>query len=230
MIVRKRGKYFILIKQHDHALIAGEMAAHIDEPIQPLAKTLFAISHHDIGWEELDRSVLWDEKTNCPVSFYEYPLLPKLEAYTRGISKVVANDHYAGFLCSKHYASFFTNETDPACRRFREQELARQNQLREYFTEIEEENIARNFRLLQYSDQLSLFVCLNEPGENTFPWYQDGIFYQGKRYEWIWEGKDRLRLSPNLFKQSYSIEIPYQMVDSYRRLVGSQTYTLHVTV
>ena len=119
MIVRKRGNYFILIKQHDHALIAGEMAAHIDEPVQPLAKTLFAISHHDIGWEELDRSVLWDEKNNCPVSFYDYPLLPKLEAYTRGISKVVANDHYAGFLCSKHYASFFTNETDPACRRFR---------------------------------------------------------------------------------------------------------------
>ena len=47
----------------------------------------------------------WDEKNNCPVSFYDYPLLPKLEAYTRGISKVVANDHYAGFLCSKHYAS-----------------------------------------------------------------------------------------------------------------------------
>lgn len=230
MIVRKRGKHFILIKQHDHALIAGEMAAHIHEPVQPLAKTLYAISHHDIGWEELDQSVLWNEETNSPYDFRNYPLLPKLEAYAQGISRVVASDYYAGFLCSKHYASFFTNEIDPVCRKFREQELARQHQLREYFTETEEENIARNFRLLQFCDQLSLFVCLNEPGENTDPWYQDGIFYQGKRYEWVWEGKEQLRLSPNLFKQSFSIDIPFQMVDSYRRLVGSQTYTLKVLV
>ncbi|MBA4603772.1 DUF3891 family protein [Thermoactinomyces mirandus] len=230
MIVRKRGNYFILVKQHDHGLVAGEIAAHINEPIQPLAKTLFAISHHDVGWEELDQTIRWNEEKNRPYDFQDYPLLPKLEAYTQGIARVVANDHYAGFLCSKHYASFFTNETDPAARRFREQELTRQHQLREYFTQTEEENIARNFRLLQFCDKLSLFICLSDPGENRNLWYEDGIFYQGKRYQWIWEDRHRLRISPNLFIQSFTLDIPYQLVDAYRRLVGSETYTLQVLV
>lgn len=87
MIVRKRGNYFILIKQHDHALIAGEMAAHIDEPVQPLAKTLFAISHHDIGWEELDRSVLWDEKTIVRSAFTIIRYCPNWKPIPGGFPK-----------------------------------------------------------------------------------------------------------------------------------------------
>ncbi len=228
MIVRKRENHFILVKQHDHGLVAGEIAAHINEPIRPLAKTLYAISHHDIGWGELDRTIRWNEEKNRPYDFYDYPLLPKLEAYSKGIARVVANDPYAGFLCSKHYASFFTNEPDPAARKFREQELTRQHQLREYFTRTEEENIAHNFRLLQFCDKLSLFICQNDPGENKDLWCEDGIFYQGKRYRWVWENKYQVRIAPKLLNQSFTLEIPYQMVDAYRRLVGSQTYTLEV--
>ena len=230
MIVRKRGNYFILIKQHDHALIAGEMAAHIDEPFQPLAKTLFAISHHDIGWEELDRSVLWDEKNNCPVSFYDYPLLPKLEAYTRGFPKWLPMIIMPVFYAASIMLLFLPMRPIPP---------AAGSGSRNWPDKISCVNISRKLKK-KISPATSgccnfliscRFLCASiKLGENTFPLYKDGIFYQGKRYEWIWEGKDRLRLSPNLFKQSYSIEIPYQMVDSYRRLVGSQTYTLHVMV
>lgn len=230
MIVRRKGNHFILIKQHDHALISGEFAAHMKEAISPLAKTLYAISHHDVGWVALDQNILWNEETNEPYSFNDYPLLAKLEAYREGISKVEANDPYAGFLVSKHFASFFTNVTDPAGRQFREQEILRQNKLREHFTEKEQQNIAHNFRLLQFCDDLSLFLCLNEPGENTHPWYKDGFRYQGKKVKWVWEDETTLRLVPNLFTQSFTVEIPYQIVDTYRRLVGRDHFCFQILV
>jgi hypothetical protein len=230
MIVRRKGNYFVLIKQHDHGLMSGEFAAHMKLQIEPLAKTLYAISHHDIGWEELDQMILWNEKTDMPYSFEYYPLLPKLEAYTHGIARVEANDAYAGFLCSKHYASFFTNTEDLVAKNFREQEWTRQNKLREHFTETEENNIAANFRLLQFCDDLSLALCLNEPGQNTHPWYKDGIRYQGEVYQWVWEGEERLRLVPNLFTQSFTIELPYQLVNVYRSLIGRDTYRFEILV
>ncbi|MGX9706249.1 DUF3891 family protein [Laceyella tengchongensis] len=231
MIVRKKGYYYVFIKQHDHGLLSGELAAQMTQPIRPLAKTLYAISHHDWGWESLDQSPLWNEETNEPYSFEDYPMLPKLEAYTDGIAKVVAHDPYAGFLCSKHYASFFTNIDDPVARKFREQEYSRQNKLRPLFTEEEEENITANFRLLRFCDDLSLALCFNEPGEEpNHPWFKDGILYQGERYQWVWEGRYHLRLVPNLFKQSFTVEIPYQVFDGYRRLVGRDMYRFTVMV
>lgn len=230
MIVRKRGNYFVFIKQHDHGLLSGELAAQLNQSIQPLAKTLFAISHHDWGWERLDQTPLWNEETNQPYSFEDYPMLPKLTAYTEGISKVEAHDPYAGFLCSKHYASFFTNVDDPVARKFREQEHNRQNKLRPLFTEEEEANITANFRLLQFCDDLSLALCFDEPGCQTHPWFKEGILYRGERYRWGWIDQENLSLVPNLFKQSFEIEIPYQIFDGYRRLIGRETYRFTVLV
>ncbi|MBA4493643.1 DUF3891 family protein [Paenactinomyces guangxiensis] len=228
MIVRRRGNRFILIKQHDHALISGEFAARLNQKIEPRAKTLYAISHHDVGWIELDQTILWNEQTNEPYSFNDYPLLPKLEAYTQGISRVEAHDPYAGFLCSKHFASFFTNVSDPAARRFHEQELARQDQLKKHFSEAEEQNSADNFRLLQFCDDLSLSLCLNEPQQNTHPWYADGIDYHGRKVKWVWEDEQSLRLVPNLFSTSFTFEIPYQVADSSRRLVSRNVFRCRV--
>jgi hypothetical protein len=230
MIVRRKGNEFVLIKQHDHGLVSGEFAAHMKQVIEPLEKTLYAISHHDIGWTELDQSVLWNEATDAPYSFDNYPMLPKVEAYTQGISKVESIDPYAGFLCSKHYASFFTDAKDQIGRQFRGQELARQNKLREHFSETEEKNIDSNFRLLQFCDDLSLSLCLNEPGTNEHPWYRSGIRYEGQTYQWVWEGEEQLRLTPQLFSGSFVIELPYQVVDTYRSLTGQGTYRFQIMV
>jgi len=209
-------------------LVSGEFAAHLKFKIEPFAKTLYAISHHDIGWEELDRNPLWNEQKQAPYSFDDYPLFPKLEAYTEGISKIEAHDAYAGFLVSKHFSSFFKDTTDPAGRQFLEQEWNRQNQLREHFSELEENNISRNFRLLQFCDDLSLAICLNEPGKNEHPWYKEGIRYQGETVRWIWEDEETLRLEPNWFVRSFTIEIPYEIYDSYRSLIGRESYQFRI--
>jgi hypothetical protein len=228
MIVRRKGDHFVLIKQHDHALVSGEFAAHMSLDIEPLSKVLHAISNHDIGWEELDHTVLWNEDKQAPYSFEDYPLLPKLEAYTSGISRVEEVDPYAGFLCSKHYASFFDGAENPAARRFRRQEESRQNQLRRHFTPAEEQNLEVNFRLLQFCDDLSLAICLNEPGENSHPWYAGGIRFLGETYRWIWENERSLRLEPNLFVRPFVIEIPYRVADVHRQLVGQDVYRFEV--
>lgn len=230
MIVRRRENEFVLIAQHDHALISGEFAAHLAEPFEPFASTVYAISHHDVAWVELDHAVLWNEAKNQPYSFEDYPLAPKLEAYTKGISLVEAKDLYAGILCSKHYASFFDHVSDPAGRRFREQELARQNKLLKRLSEPEKENLESNFRLLQFCDDLSLALCLNEPQQNTHPWYADGIRYQGGNYQWVWEDEKSLRLTPNLFGKPFTIEIPYQIADKSRNIIERDVFRCQVLV
>lgn len=230
MIVRSKGTHFVCIRQQDHALVSGQFAAHLDMEIEPFAKTLYAISHHDIGWEELDRNILWDEVKKEPYSFDDYPLIPKLEAYTEGISRIEAHDAYAGFLVSKHFSSFFKDATEPAARKFVEQEWTRQNKLREHFTEEEEKNIARNFRILKFCDDLSLALCLNEPCYNTHPWFKDGILFQGERVHWIWETTETIRIQPNWFKHSFTIEIPYEIYDSYHSLIGRETYRFLIKV
>lgn len=230
MIVRSKGAYFVCIRQQDHALVSGQFAAHLDLKIEPFANTLYAISHHDIGWEELDQTILWNEETGEPYSFDDYPLIPKLEAYTQGISKIEAHDAYAGFLVSKHFASFFKDATEPAAKKFVEQEWTRQNKLREHFSEVEERNIAKNFRILKFCDDLSLALCLNEPCYNTHPWFKDGIWFQGEKFHWVWEDKETIRLHLNRFKRPFTIELPYQVYDVHHSLIGREKYRFHIKV
>ena len=192
------------------------MAAHIDEPVQPLAKTLFAISHHDIGWEELDRSVLWDEKNNCPVSFYDYPLLPKLEAYTRGISKVVPMIIMPVFYAASIMLLFLPMRPIPP---------AAGSGSRNWPDKISCVNISRKLKK-KISPATSgccnfliscRFLCASmNPGKIPSRCIKTGSSIKGSGMSGSGREKTRLRLFPNLFKQSYSIEIPYQMVDSYR--------------
>ncbi|MBH8598999.1 MULTISPECIES: DUF3891 family protein [unclassified Thermoactinomyces] len=230
MIVRKKENGFVLIKQHDHSLVSGEFAAHVKQEIEPRETTLYAISHHDIGWRELDQSVLWNDDADAPYSFDQYPMLPKVKAYSEGISKVESFSPYAGFLCSKHFASFFQDAKDPVGQQFRQQELTRQHRLRKGFTGTEERNSDANFRLLQFCDDLSLFLCLNDPGTNEHPWYRNGIRYGGTTYQWVWEGEEQLRLAPQFFSSSFDIELPYQVVDKNRDIIGRGTYRFRISV
>ena len=54
MIVREKGDYYVLIKQHDHALASGEFARHWAERPRPFEPTIYAIAHHDVAWQAPD--------------------------------------------------------------------------------------------------------------------------------------------------------------------------------
>jgi Protein of unknown function (DUF3891) len=235
VIVRKIGENFVLIRQHDHALVSGYFAANWNQPISPHEATIYAISYHDVGWIDLDQQFLWDEERDRPYDFPHYPLKPKLQAYKQGVSQVETENAYAGFLCSMHYASFFKNvnqeltgEKYQLSVEFYEGELERQQRLQQEFSAQEKEQAQANFKLLQFCDDLSLYLCLNEPQKNDHPWYLHGIEYQGERYHWIWEDENTLRLQPNLFRQPFSIQIPYQIVNRQRQVVEESIYIYRV--
>jgi hypothetical protein len=212
MIVRYRHGSYVLIGQHDHGRVSGEFARHWRERPIPLEPTLYAIANHDVAWQRLDRSLRWNETTGRPYSFVDYPVAPKMEAYREGLDLLEAQDPYAACLCSMHYASFVRGARGAAEVGFREGEDRRQERLRGAMSAQELENLERNFRLLQTCDDLSLFVCLNEPGRGDHPWYREGFEFMGTKFVPAWEDRRTLRLNPNPFSEAFDLSIPYLSV------------------
>jgi len=227
MIVRERPDSYVLIKQYDHGLVSGEFARYWAEPLLPLEPTFYAIANHDVGWQALDTSVRWNEETGRPYSFTDYPREPKLRAYKDGLDFLEAREPYATCLCSMHYASLVGDSEVEV--RFREREAGRRREIESAMNAEEWANLGRNFRLLQLCDDLSLFVCLNEPGRNDHPWYQDGFEFEGTRFEPVWEDHCTLRLDPNPFSGPFHLVIPYVLVEKCGRALGSDHFELRVT-
>ncbi len=90
------------------------------------------------------------------------------------------------------------------------------------------ENLESNFRLLQTCDDLSLFICLNEPGRSDHPFYREGFRFMGTKYEPIWEDRRTLRLVPNPFSGAFDLSIPYLSVGKDGRSLGGGRLELRV--
>jgi len=230
MIVRQRGKQFVLIHQHQHALMSGVFAENLEQTIRPFNETLYAISHHDVGWMEVDQQIHWNEELKRPYSFTDFPLELKLNVYQKGITEVEANSVYAGYLCSKLYSTFLEKHDEPLAKEFLDREQVRRQRMRKYLSLEEKQYLIDNFRLLRFCDDLSLALCLNEPGYQTHPWYKNGIQYNGINYNWIWEGEDQLRLHPNLFRDTFPVQIPYLVLAEDRKIVEEGVYQWKVLV
>jgi hypothetical protein len=227
MIVRERPDSYVLIKQHDHGLISGEFARRWAEEPRPLESTLYAIANHDVGWRGLDTFVRWNEESGKPYSFTNYPTRPKLRAYQEGLDLLEARNPYASCLCSMHYAALVGGSEDEA--RFRESEVQRQRRIKSVMTEEEAGNLGHNFRLLRLCDDLSLFVCLNEPGRNDHPWYENGFELESTKFEPVWQDEFTLRLVPNPFSGPFGLIVPYMLVEKGGRTVGNNHLELRVT-
>lgn len=228
MIVRKLEDYFLLIRQHEHGQISGEFARHWNAEIKPQRPTLFAIADHDVGWQELDDEVRFNPQTGEPYSFIDYPLEPKLRAYKHGLDQIEAQEPYASYLCSMHYSSFVRDSREAVAVDFKEREGGRRERLEGRFPEEWLENAEYNFRLLQLCDDFSLFVCLNEPGENTFPWYTDGFDFMGQKLVPVWRDRHTLSVAPNPFSDSFDFTVPYRRVRSDGRTIEDGGY--HILV
>ncbi len=228
MIVRKLADSLLLIRQHDHGQISGEFARHWRTSLQPESPTLYAISEHDVGWRELDDEVRFNPETDSPYSFIDYPLEPKLQAYGDGLDRIEAAEPYAGYLCSMHYSSFARDSQEPAAIEFREKETIRRARIKDHLPEKWLENAEYNFRLLQLCDDLSLFVSLNEPGENTFPWYRDGFRFLGEKITPVWQDERTLSLTPNPFDESFELAIPYRLIGRDGRILEDDSLRLRV--
>lgn len=150
MIRREEHGHFLLITQHDHAQLAGELAEvfgneQFASP-RPRASAILGIAQHDCGWPLHD-----DEPTlsreGKPLDVFETTPEIGLKVWTGSADKASAQDPYAGLMVSLHVLSLsvfatthtgFTHEkwdleNAPdkfAVTRFQHREIERQEKLR----------------------------------------------------------------------------------------------------
>ncbi|WP_082231937.1 DUF3891 family protein [Halobacillus massiliensis] len=225
MIVNEQENQFIMIAQHDHALVSGEIVLHWKNKFLLRSKLReeadWAISQHDRAWIPLDEEPIWNEEKQRPYSFIDYPVNEKLKAYQRGIQETADRSYYAGILCSSHYQSFFSKDSeDPRVVQFLEEENERCRKLSEKMKmEVPHDIYQLHFERLQFCDDLSLYICMQEPGinkENEISWFKDGfrqtfdIAPDGIMPRWA--DKKHVSLHPFPFEHEFSVHIPYRVV------------------
>ncbi|MEY2193737.1 DUF3891 family protein [Neobacillus sp. BF23-41] len=227
MIIMEREQSYFMVTQNDHAKIAGEIARNCkDEYFFDHTRTQevqLAIQEHDRGWIELDTSPVWNDKTEMPYSFIDYPIVLKISFYKKGLNEVEKMSRYAGLLCSLHYSSFIQDATEPAVREFWNEEKQRQEQLLKGLQIVGNENknetLMYHLDLLKFCDYLSLYICLNEPGDNKriHPFFRNGFpqlfpFVTDKPIDAHWKNQETVSLSFSPLKGELEVKLPYRAV------------------
>lgn len=243
MIIFEQNESFVMVAQHDHALVSGEMAQNWKDDYFPALEkkqdVLIAVREHDRGWIDLDAAPLWDHIHQRPYSFMNYPVAHKIASYKKGIDEVCKMNKYAGLLCSLHFASFIDYTTDPEFTHFWNAEKIRQEQL---YRELDfeesgnkEKNLFYHLDILKFCDNLSLYICLNEPKvqkSNEHPFYRNGFpqtfpFANSKRIFASWTDVDVVSLSISPLKGSMEVSLPIKIVKKEKIIKSglSQAYT-----
>ena len=150
VIRREAQGEFILVTQHDHALIACELADHFGNQQfarpEPRKSALRGVELHDCGWPRHDDQPTIS-KEGKPLDVFETPREIALPVWTASAEKASAADPYAGLLVSLHVLSlsvFASSQTpfehekfdlsEPASKfavsKFQHREIERQENLR----------------------------------------------------------------------------------------------------
>ncbi|MBM3683634.1 MAG: DUF3891 family protein [Actinobacteria bacterium] len=220
MIVRDHGDgTWTLLRQHDHGLSAGLIAAAWTRRVIPDDDVVFAVAHHDIGWVGLDATVHRSPVTGVPYSFIDHPDAPKYAAYRAGLDLLETAGPVVGWLCSAHFARFVESLDDPVSAAFLAAEQARQERLWPAIAAGRQAVIHDELSVLRTCDALSLFFCLNDPGSSTWPWYRDGVAFGDERLDVRWDGPDRVVIDPDPLARPVDVTVPWRRIDAHDRTV-----------
>lgn len=187
MIVQERGEELWVIRQTDHALLAGFLARQWGNDLfrrpEGFESFCLAVREHDNGWGEWELAPRIDPKRRVPYTFMSIPTEEHVGLYQRGIERVVQVDRYAGLLVSLHCAGLYdrSKATIPGfsakyvkstesrvvsefLQSLKLQQLRlkvdlRGNPATKRLTE--EKSLEANRRALEALDRLSLYFCLN---------------------------------------------------------------------
>ncbi|MGG3469761.1 DUF3891 family protein [Neobacillus pocheonensis] len=228
MIIRERDHSYIMITQHDHAKISGEIVRNWKEKyfegIDRKEEVVLGIFEHDRGWIEPDAAPLWNRNKQKPYSFMDFPLDLKVEFYKKGINEVEKMSLYASLLCSLHYVSFLQYEEDPIGTKFVEEEITRQLHLLKMCGILgkmgKEKQLQYHLSILKFCDNLSLYICLNEPGaikDKKHHFFQDGIspsftFANNKPIQVKWADQETVSLSVFPLKKQVEVTLKFKEV------------------
>ncbi|MEL3973318.1 DUF3891 family protein [Rossellomorea oryzaecorticis] len=225
MILRQTEDSFIMIKQHDHAYLSGEITKHFNTSLlksdRYFEEMIYAAFQHDRSWIGLDDTPIWNDQDNIPYTFSDYPLIPKMAFYKIGLDEIEQTNPYSALLCSLHFYSFFTQSKKKECIAFLQEEAKRQASLKKILPGLDEELLNQHFRLLQFSDDLSLYMCLNEPGvkkDEEHPWFRNGFkntkFFNDRdgRLNGEWINNEEIRIESFPFISDFSLTLQYKEV------------------
>lgn len=219
LVQHRHDGHLRLVGQHDHALLAGELAlawTGLDREPAPLSFDLvIATALHDLSWQELDARPKRDPATGRPFAFHDYPLPEKLDAYARGLEAVSRIHPFAALLGSLHYASFpdvAAVDNYVAAEERRRKELARRLRLEPY----EERRLHRQLAFLQLFDTLSIFLCLAPPSaslEAQPGWVDEArhlVVPGGGAFHLTWVDDEVVHVDPFPFRQTLQLRISYR--------------------
>jgi hypothetical protein len=225
MIIRETPDNFIFITQHDHAYISVEFLMHLKEdliPVDHYESLKFAIHQHDRAWIIPDSCPLLNDATGKPFDFIDYPERLKLHFYKLGIEQVDQANSYAALLCSMHYASFYKNTFGELGKQFLEREILRQKHLKTKLKNPHDRLLNYQLKILQFCDDLSLYVCMNKPGalkEEEVSFFKKGFansefFHRSGETRVIASYKDRniLKFNSSPFEDPFEIKIPLKRI------------------
>lgn len=228
MLVQVRDGALRLVEQHDHALLAGELARRWrgpggrEEPLPFLV--VLAVALHDVGWTRLDRPPRFDRGSGRPYTFDAHPLSGKLSAYRSGVDRMAEVHPYAGLLGSLHYASFLDHDRAGA---FLSSERERRRRLLERLGgergrgEVEA-RARRDLSRLKLFDNLSLSLCLSGPdvrAESRPSWLERDDFLttpEGRSLRLDWEDETTASVRPFCFDAPVRLELPYRELAAER--------------
>ncbi|MCM3443810.1 DUF3891 family protein [Metabacillus halosaccharovorans] len=225
MIINERESEFVIIEQHNHAVLSGDLFSYLQEEFftgkELKQDILYATQYHDCAWIGLDAAPLWDDKKNSPYSFINLPSSLKLPHYRYGIDWIEQRNKYAALLCSRHYSSFFSNSKSEDEIKYLQYEKTRQKRLcLELGIAIEDSNI--HLEILKFLDNLSIYICINEPGvpkSDEFPWYQNGFegtelfsVEKSDRIVAYWLNEGYIGLTPFPFTRAFEVTMPTKIV------------------
>ncbi|RKQ28804.1 DUF3891 family protein [Oceanobacillus halophilus] len=226
MIVRESKDYFVMIEQDNHAEASKELMTHWKNNLflgSNLRESVeYAIEKHDYGWKQFDKQPFWNDQTEAPYTFSDFPISPKTTIYTYGINEVEKHDLYAALLCSEHYKNFFVNIKSNEATRFIQQERERQKRLILTLGDVNRQYFQFHYGLLKLGDSLSLYLCLNEPGvskENVHYFFQEGIDLpphiekiNETKLSLEWKDKKTVAITPFPFEDEIKVTIKQKVV------------------
>ena len=159
----------------------------------PFEETLYAIEHHDRGWDKFDAAPVLDEKSGFPRGLGTAPIPGGLDTTRLSPDFNEARHAYCGLLSSMHCWGLYNArygfsefriqkggstsvpippQNQDATHAVLDQELARQERLKAKLAAdpqtapwIAEKRLVQNYKLLQFFDTLALYFNLRHASE-----------------------------------------------------------------
>lgn len=231
MICRESKEYWVMFDQHQHGLLAGEFAEALNSVSFRSSKrwdeAVYAVKDHDRGWIDLDDNPFLNDALHAPYTFMDFPIATKLTFYSKGLDEIQSKSLYAALLCSMHYERLLSQADieHPALRKYMHHEQKRRDciQLELGISDLAAESeLMYDLHVLQFCDDLSLYLCLNEPGvdkEHEFPWWREGFpmsekfdCTNGEMIHAYWKNSNTVELSPFPFDRVVSVQLTCRKV------------------